>query len=246
MLYGDQKSRQMARSILPSTSRFAARARARIHRTARRETAYTLRLLTRDHEAWEDGVDFGEAAWRELPTVISDRRSADKLNHFMRWAAARTRKLAVTERLDTLRSTLPDGLIGEHALSHLERDRRIAPPKPGELPWRRHSRFLDRGLMATLLRALLDEADGVRWLYRCLKTASRSQHARRVTPGPHRLLGRPQVLPFLDAVAKDRVAHFVVSDFCCVYQRTHAAQRAAVAAAACVELPTFDWFYDRG
>ena len=244
MLYGDQKSRQMARSILPSTSHSSAWRRTHIHRAARHEARASLRHLVTAAEAWDDGVEFGERHWRTLRSVVQDRRSADKLNPFIRWAAARSQDLAPETRLDSLRGVLPTGLIGDHALDHLQRDRRITPRAEHHRPWVRHTVFLDRGLLASLLRKLLDAPDGVRWLHRCLKTASRVVGTRRVTPGPHRLLGHPQVLTFLDAVERDRVARFVVSDFCREYQRTGDAEHAALTASASVTVPDWDWFYD--
>lgn len=244
MLYGDQKSRQMARSILPSRYRGAAADRAELHRAARREANESLRVLTTTADAWDDGLEFGESRWRGIVGFARRRQSADKLNHFIRWAAARSRDLAPETRLDSLRGVLPAGLIGDHALDHLQRDRRITPRAEHHRPWVRHTVFLDRGLLASLLRKLLDAPDGVRWLHRCLKTASRVVGTRRVTPGPHRLLGHPQVLTFLDAVERDRVARFVVSDFCREYQRTGDAEHAALTASASVAVPDWDWFYD--
>lgn len=241
MLYGDQKSREMARSILPSTSRSSDAWRSLIHRAARREARGSLRALTNSAQVWDDGLEFGERSWREISGFVAMRRGGDKLNHFIRWAAASTRELAPHERLGSLRATLPDGLIGEHAMDHLRRDRRFAAPDITRRRWVRRSVFLDRGLLSTLLRRLLDAPGGVRWLHRCLKTAERRDGTRRVRPGALRLHGHPHVAAFLDALERDRVAHFVVNDFCRAYHRTGNAETAAASACESRALPFSDW-----
>ena len=48
MIHGDDKAKDMARSILPSRSRGVAVSRARIHRSVRREVNVSLRKLTHD------------------------------------------------------------------------------------------------------------------------------------------------------------------------------------------------------
>lgn len=245
MIYGDQKSREMARSILPSTSRSSDAWRSRLHRAARQEARRSLRALTNSAEAWDDGLGFGERSWREISGFVAARRAGDKLNHFIRWAAARSHTLAPHERLGSLRAALPDGLIGEHALDHLRRDRRFAPLETARPRWERRSIFLDRGLLTTLLRRLLDEPGGVRCLHQCLKVAQRRHGNGRVAPGPLRLLGHPQVPSFLDALENHRVARVVVNDFCRAYHRTGSAALAASVASRCVALPLFDWEWRR-
>ena len=47
-------------------------------------------------------------------------RGRDKLNHFMRWAIAATADLPIEDRLPNLQAMLPDGLVGRHAMSHLQ------------------------------------------------------------------------------------------------------------------------------
>ena len=136
MIHGDDKAKEMARSILPSRWRGAGKLRAFIHRSARREVSQSLHLLARDPEAWDDGVELGEHARLELPHLVSRRRGSDKLNHFERWAVERTRELPKPSRLGHLRSLLPGGLIGQHALLHLGRRYELAEHE--DLP-RRHA-----------------------------------------------------------------------------------------------------------
>ncbi|MGV3621337.1 MAG: hypothetical protein ACO1OB_11000 [Archangium sp.] len=238
MIYGDQKSRVMARSILPSRYRGAARDRAFIHRHARHAANQAVRQLTA--ESWEDAVDFGEHTWRRISTFVRDRRSADKLNHFHRWAYERTWKFAKPERLDSIRGVLPTGLIGDHALDHLENDRRLTVDITRKR-WVKKSRFLDRGELAELFRRFVTLPDAIRHLHRCLKTATRSLHGKTYGCTQLRLLGAHDVLRFLHDVEKHRVTRFVVDGFARVFKATNDPRRAAIAAAICVELPTFDW-----
>lgn len=246
MIYGDQKSRVMARSILPSRYRGAARDRAFIHRSARRATKQSLQRIRGDVDVWEDGVDFAEATWRELRGFVNDRRGADKLNHFHRWAYARTRELPKTDRLDSIRAVLPRGLIGDHALTHLAFDRRLNPHRRREGDrWVRRTPFLDRGELAELFRQLVTRPDAVRLLHRCLKTATRALLGKTYTCAPLRLLGAHDVLRFLHDVEKHRVTRFVVNDFARVFKTTNDAERACIAARVRVELPTLDWSYER-
>ena len=88
---------------------------------------------------------------------------------------------------------------------------------------------------------LLNEAGGVRWLHRCLKTAVRRDRMGPVRPGALRLHGHPHVAAFLDALERDRVARFVVNDFCRAYHRTGDAEAAAASACECAALPFSDW-----
>jgi hypothetical protein len=127
MLYGSSKRRQMARSILPSTARRSARAElAHLRRSHRRATRATLTTLvppgTRVAEAvlsFLDDAQLPRYPTIEIGEVVGERRGADKLGHFIRWATAVTVDVRPADRLSRMRALLPDGLIGAHALSHL-------------------------------------------------------------------------------------------------------------------------------
>lgn len=204
MIFGDQKSRDMARSILPSRRRKRARDdRASLHRSARRVTRHAVRQL--DVDAWDDGVDFEDDTWRDIRFVVSSRRSADKLNHFQRWAFERTRHLDLTQRIDAIRPELPAGLIGEHARLHLEHDHRFK--ERTWVPSRFEPRFLNRGETAELLRAIIERGD-VRTFHDCLKTALIED----------RVAGLHDVLRFLKAIEQHVQTHCVVDDFLCAYK----------------------------
>jgi len=120
MIYGDAKARQMARSILPSTRRKSARDNLRaIKQRNRSRTRLELRLLNEDYEP-RDGVDLTYYPMGEIRYEVRERREADKIKHFMSWAVKVTEDIPEPDgRLAKMRTILPDGLIGEHALDHL-------------------------------------------------------------------------------------------------------------------------------
>ncbi|MBN8229443.1 hypothetical protein JYK02_18185 [Corallococcus macrosporus] len=220
MIHSDEKVRQMARSLLPSTNRKGARrARAGIHRAARRQVQQEL-------DAWLSHGDLERdtpplAPWEgvTIHRQVSRRRSADKVNPFIRWATARTRDLPWEARWGHVRGILPQSVIGEHALSHLENTAAFEDPFEAEqrqrlrkcLARRHKGRVRDRGEQAGLLRRLLEQPDGQRTFNRFLRerhawAASPRNVASRPRDGilpPHRpLLGAHDVLPFLDTLKR--------------------------------------------
>jgi len=124
-VYGRAKRLEMARSVLPSTSRQHAReALAAVRRTSRRAIARDLRRYTGAAEDAtdrydHDGLDLARYPNDEIKEIVCDRRSADKLGSFQRWAVETTRHLPVEDRLDAMRDVMPRNLIGRHAVSHL-------------------------------------------------------------------------------------------------------------------------------
>ncbi len=133
MLYGPNKHRQMARSILPSRAPKNARERLEaIRRSHRRAVRQTLsadrRVRNVPHDELFDLGDHTRAPQSAIAEVVRDRRLADTLNHFERWAVAITRDLPPADRLPRVLALLPPGLIGAHAESHLRSLRAITPP----------------------------------------------------------------------------------------------------------------------
>ena len=122
----DQKTRDMARSVLPSTARKHAReARAFIHgrdRVRLRAELHDLRSLD-DPDDFEGDLTF--PVQRHIKTMVSDRRSADKVGSLIAWAERLVHRdpqldaASPEDREVHLRTLLPPGLIGEHALTHL-------------------------------------------------------------------------------------------------------------------------------
>jgi hypothetical protein len=129
------KDRDMARSILPSKNREAARsAKAHIKRAARRRCHQTCdglaKLDSYRSVDWDARFDLRAYPDAEIHMVVRWRRAGDKLNHFERWAIARTKGLPIDDRLGSIIAVLPDGLIGDHALSHLRLLAEINPGAP--------------------------------------------------------------------------------------------------------------------
>ena len=123
-----EKTRDMARSVLPSNltvkqwrrqihHRERARVRAELHR-ARFINPGDLDDFS-DNAA---GVDLTKHAVREM---VVERREADKLGPLFRWAEYHNdhdpalRCAPVADRLEHFASRLPDGVIGSHAVGHI-------------------------------------------------------------------------------------------------------------------------------
>ncbi|WP_043321001.1 hypothetical protein [Corallococcus coralloides] len=221
MIHSDEKVRQMARSLLPSKNREAARAaKARIHRSARQEARQELTVWMKAGDVEDDLPSFAPWERKAISMEVRWRRDGDKVMPFIRWATARTRELRREDRLSHVRSLLPRGVIGEHALGHVEHT--TAFEDPIEKAWRnrywrrseqhRKTHQMERGEMAQLLRTLLDAPEGHATLNRFL----RERYTRKVNEQapanreraerlPHRpLLGVHDVLPFLDSLEPDR------------------------------------------
>lgn len=120
MYYGKDKSRQMGRSILPSARRKGAREDlAAVKRKNRTNIRQALKKID-PFEPDDFEADLNFYPDHEINYIRRDRRAADKLAHFERWAEKITAHLPTEERLGAMKAKLPPGLIGDHAMSHLE------------------------------------------------------------------------------------------------------------------------------
>lgn len=122
MLYGDEKTREMVRSILPSTSDTKSRDMRRVRRKYRRKANQVCRELARDPDLWDDeGVEFPDRERDiDINMLMRERQGYDKLNHFERWAVKVTDGLEPDARMAKMRAILPDNLVGWHARTHLD------------------------------------------------------------------------------------------------------------------------------
>jgi hypothetical protein len=121
MIYGDEKRLEMARSILPSTSAGTFKKRKKwVKKANRAEVRNALRVtqLDEDNEP-SDKVDINGYPDHEIRYLVGERRGADKVGPFMRWAVEVTRDIPVESRLSYVRGLLPKNLIGEHAVGHV-------------------------------------------------------------------------------------------------------------------------------
>lgn len=208
MVYGDEKVRDMSRSLLPSKNREAARrARVHVHRSTRRQSRVEMSQLARDPEAFEDLSGLDEDGTLEIRQVMQRRRWGDKVAPFERWARAITRTLPQHHRLSHIRGLVPRGVIGEHALQHLEHDAHFEHPsktahrQAWQRAWRmRRPYFLDPSQHAELLRAVLSAPDGHRTFNLWLRWShTRDNPHERRPSGARMLLGLHDVQPFLFA-----------------------------------------------
>jgi hypothetical protein len=185
MVYGDEKAREMARSLLPSKNREPARkARAFIQRAERHRARMETARLARDPEESEDLASPTDESAAEMRQQVSRRRWGDKVAPFIRWACATTRALPQESRLSHVRARVPRGIIGDHALEHLkcraefEHPNEAAVERERRRVWERSRRQtwpLNRGEQAERLRAILQTPGGHRAFNRYLQC----QHVAR-------------------------------------------------------------------
>ncbi|HEY1737613.1 MAG TPA: hypothetical protein VGI86_02830 [Acidimicrobiia bacterium] len=128
--YGDSKRLDMARSILPASARArkpARNHRARVHRAARAKARQQLAVAPFDDDFDADGEigpDARRAPYGGTRALVQRRRAADNIGPFLRWATSHADESgdAPDARVAALRSVLPRGIIGAHAVSHLVRE----------------------------------------------------------------------------------------------------------------------------
>ena len=123
------KAFDMSRSILPSTSRKSARDNKRkLHHKNRSDVRSKLvkykgpasEVIEQEEQ---EQVDLSHH-WTPkdrlgYDSIVHDRREADKVNHFVRWATEITKDMEPEDAWSYLQSVVPPGLIGNHALTHL-------------------------------------------------------------------------------------------------------------------------------
>lgn len=132
----DEKRRDICRSILPSTSRRAARTNASI---LKRQHRRHIRLALADWATYDDYDDYegfvhedtnrpitgGVGAYygSTIKEIVWERRAHDKVSSLVRWVERIKDDLpgeTDDEKFEALRAMLPDNLIGRHALSHVD------------------------------------------------------------------------------------------------------------------------------
>ena len=125
-VYGPAKTHERSVRCSRSTNRRYVRAELdAIRRRARRTTRSRLSTYHGPADtvlnAFAEDEDAGLLGWPTgaIAYTVTDRRCADKVGPLRAWGRARTRHLPQDQRLDALRSVLPNTLLGRHALSHL-------------------------------------------------------------------------------------------------------------------------------
>lgn len=190
------KSRDMARSILPSRARSTTAHLALTRRANRHAIGQQLSYMRRgdraDQEDWDDRWNLRAYPDKEIAMIVQWRRGADKLNHFERWAVQVTKALPVEDRLAHMRAMLPGGLIGDHALSHLRRLPELDPDEENNyafrfVRWREQNikrQAEERTRMRSLVMAILDSG-GHGALNSALKAAAVEGERPRTLAGMH-------------------------------------------------------------
>lgn len=125
-IYGEAKTRNMIRSVLPSTARKGAREDLRLARkrgrTGMRSNLRKYRgsaALAEEIYA-DDNTNFEFYPYEDIKYAMWDRRSADKLGPLQRWAAVKVRDIRPEDRRSWMLARLPNSTIGRHAMSHVE------------------------------------------------------------------------------------------------------------------------------
>ena len=215
--YGAAKQRDMARSILPSTKKGGQEDRRRVHKRARTAERALMGCAWEDDEADLDFDTVEHTRSHDTRNMVEERRYKDKVGPFSRWAVRVTENLPQEDRLSYLRSLVPDTLIGEHAVSHVEWQDHFMPPAEKAI---REERFAnnahyypaarekaEREELTLLVRAWLNKPEGHARLNRAMKKAHRTTYhhykdgRRAVGPtSPRTLQGVHDVEAFIDAL----------------------------------------------
>lgn len=148
MFYNEHKSREMMRSILPSKSREAARCfKKSAKRSARSNIKQELReycnhrMMLEDEDGFFDDADLilniheqDCIQAHKIREVVSRRRDADKINHFVRWAERLTEDIEDKREKRKKFISIIGGsgdLIRDHAIGHF-----ISPWELNPMNWR--------------------------------------------------------------------------------------------------------------
>lgn len=127
MMYGEEKFKEMARSILPSTARKGARENLKaIRRNGRRTVNMRLRQIRSCDDYYDDDeFDYDFYPQRATPSghegicsIVNDRRDADNIAGMLHWATYHCIKndIPYENRLSYIRSKMPSSIIGQHAV----------------------------------------------------------------------------------------------------------------------------------
>lgn len=214
--YGDSKKRDMARSILPSTKN-VREDRRRIHKRAR---THERALLLECEEGEGDFLSVDLTRSRETRNLVEERRYKDKVGPFERWAERVTLEIRQEDRLSHLKTLVPDSLIGEHAISHVEWKDHFKDPSEANnarhfLSPKESERKEKEEIFSLVLNCLLKDQEHA-LLNRALKKAHRTRvlyykgYPLPVKVGvfsPRTLQGVHDVRAFVDDLYKASVPH---------------------------------------
>lgn len=124
MLYGDEKAREMGRSILPSKERQAHIRKAKHSRRSRRTVRHAMREMHWSEEGWLDDehtLTTDKPHRAGLTYIVRSRREKDKIAPVQRWAVSITADMRLADRRAFVAKQLPQTSKGLHALTRIER-----------------------------------------------------------------------------------------------------------------------------
>lgn len=176
MFYNEHKTREMMRSILPSKSRDAARCfKKSAKRAARSNIKQCLREYRNHRTMLEDEDGFFDDAdlilkiheqdciqANNIRNVVSRRRDADKINHFVRWAEHLTEGIEDKREKRKQFISIIGGsgdLIRDHAIGHFISPWELNPMHGWR--WRNRKPEPDIGITREMFEEALTEASKV-------------------------------------------------------------------------------------
>lgn len=175
----NEKIKDIAESLLPSRAyKYARVERQQIHRRNRRRINEALGCLEDDFLP-EERIDLFDDAHTEIRYMMYERRGADNLGAFLKWAEATTRHIEDPhEKYRHVKRLMPDNLISRHALTHLPYEWRedVNRPRytyyPSKPVWRPDAREIAR-----ILRERIDRPGFHSKLNRTIKDSFRRVNA---------------------------------------------------------------------
>jgi len=159
----------MKRSVLPArrkAAKTASKEKAAAQRRQRRKANLADTDYVEDPETYEDDAESNDDSELRsgLSEVVRIRRGADKLAPLFRWARDRVKNLPRRDRLSHMKSVLPPGTIGDHAVGHLAQLDEFENPEDLTYNWDRakykameHDRDLVRRKFKNTLKDAIDE-----------------------------------------------------------------------------------------
>jgi hypothetical protein len=121
MYYGEEKIKEMSRSVLPSKGRVKARKDKRnLNKKVRKYIRMNLHYINNEDSYLDSNIDIGHDGREDRVEIISNRRDADKLGPFLSWAKNKAKHVPSGEKMNYISGMMNRGnVITDHALSHL-------------------------------------------------------------------------------------------------------------------------------
>jgi hypothetical protein len=207
----DEKTKDMSRSVLPSTGReFARDLRRATHKRHRARELAAVTAYRRDADPESVTLDILGTHARDITHLVWERRGMDKVGPLIRWAHATIaadqalRAASPEEQVAHFARLMPPTLIGRHAVMHSEVALEWSALRGQDDASHRGAPGRGQQVAEAERQVRLILASG---LHGALNTELRRLAGRQVaqpgvTPVPHRmLLGSHDVKPFVAETA---------------------------------------------